>query len=146
MARKFGFLIIVMIISLVFQSAIFAWPVSSPFGWRRHPMTHQWEFHRGIDISISYGRLIGAVFDGKVVWAGPWGGYGNTVIVQHQKTIYTLYGHCSRIFVSRGQNVRAREAIAAVGSSGNSTGPHVHLEYWVNHKYVDPMLIWKRRN
>lgn len=120
-----------------------AFTVSSPFGWRVHPVTGKWQFHTGVDIPASYGSRIRALFDGEVVWAENHRGYGNTVLLRHINNTYTLYGHCARLYVKRGQVVQAGEWIASVGSTGVSTGPHFHLEYWVNHQYVDPMLLWQ---
>ena len=133
-----------MIIVAVRAEAAFAFTVSSPFGWRIHPISHRWEFHPGIDIPLKYGTPVLALFEGAVVWAGPYGGYGNTVILQHRSQVFTLYGHCARVMVQRGQTVRAGERIGIVGSTGYSTGSHLHLGYWINNRYVDPMLIWKK--
>jgi murein DD-endopeptidase MepM/ murein hydrolase activator NlpD len=135
------FLIVAVILTITVEPA-WAFTVSSPFGWRINPISHRREFHTGIDIPLNYGTPILALFDGVVVWAGPRGGYGNTVILQHQDDTFTLYGHCAKVLVQTGQTVQAGDQIAMVGSTGYSTGPHLHLEYWVNHQYVDPMVIW----
>ena len=137
-------MVILMIVATVTKEAAFAFAVSSSFGWRINPITHRREFHPGIDIPLNYGTPVLALFDGVVVWAGPRGGYGNTVILQHHNNTFTLYGHCAKITVETGQSVLAGEQIAIVGSTGESTGPHVHLEYWVNNRYVDPMVIWNQ--
>jgi murein DD-endopeptidase MepM/ murein hydrolase activator NlpD len=139
--RKFLIVALTIIVAITAESA-FAFKVSSPFGWRINPISHRWEFHPGIDIPLNYGTPVLALFDGMVVWAGPRGGYGNTVILQHHDDTFTLYGHCARVMVYPGQTVKAGEQIGIVGSTGYSTGPHLHLEYWVHNQYVDPMVIW----
>lgn len=124
-------------------------PVTSPFGWRIHPISGEWKFHAGVDLGYEYGAYIGAVFDGQVVSAGDFGdGYGNQVLIYHPANdSYTRYAHCSTILVSAGQNVVAGQAIAQVGSTGYSTGPHLHLEYIINvggvYQYADPLSLWQ---
>lgn len=120
-----------------------AFNVTSRFGWRVHPVTGKTQFHSGIDISSRLGTPIHAVLAGEVLWAACRNGYGNTVLLHHPNGTCTLYGHCRRILVRPGQQVKAGTVIATVGNSGVSTGPHLHLEYWVNHKYVNPMVLWK---
>lgn len=134
---------IILMLFIVGSLPVYAVQVTESFGWRIHPLTGKSEFHRGIDIAGKYGSPIYAVFGGDVVWAAPFKGYGNTVLLHHSKNRYTLYGHCSAIFVRRGQKVTTGERIAYVGSTGISTGPHLHLEYWVNNRYVDPLVIWQ---
>jgi murein DD-endopeptidase MepM/ murein hydrolase activator NlpD len=141
--RKLLITILMLIITYTTNDT-FAFTVSSPFGWRINPISRHWEFHPGIDIPLNYGTPILALIDGKVAWAGPRGGYGNTVILQHRDNTFTLYGHCARVTVQSGQMVRAGEQIGIVGSTGESTGPHVHIEYWVDNQYVDPMVIWNQ--
>lgn len=118
------------------------WPVPSLHTITTY-FTWRWgEFHTGIDISGSnaYGKTIIAA-DGGVVAAAGWdGGYGNRVIVRHNGTLSTLYGHCSNILVTVGQKVSKGQAIARVGSTGNSTGPHCHFEVIKNGTKVNPML------
>ena len=92
--------------------------------------------HTGLDIATSIGTPIKATSAGTVVYAG-WrggynGGYGNLIAISHGNGIQTLYGHCSKIYVSVGQSVYQGETIGAVGSTGNSTGPHLHFEVRVN--------------
>lgn len=137
----FGIAFFVLLILLTTSTAN-AFSVSSPFGWRIHPIKKQRIFHTGIDIPVACGSPVVAIFDGVVVFSESRRGYGNTVIIQHDKNRYTLYGHCSRLIVRNGQRVKAKETIALSGNSGLSTGPHLHLEYWIDGKYVDPMLIW----
>lgn len=118
-----------------------AWTVTSPFGWRHHPITGEYTFHSGVDIAAEQGTPIGAVFAGETVYAGQWKGYGNVVVLKHSEDVYTLYGHCERLLVSPEQKVSAKETIATVGSTGFSTGPHLHLEVWYKGQYIDPLSL-----
>lgn len=128
---------------LVVQSPVLAFSVTSPFGWRVHPISGEWAYHTGVDLADDFGAPIQAYLNGEVVFAGVYGGYGNAILLRHERERYTLYGHCSQLYVIQGQRVGSGEVIAAVGSTGNSTGPHLHLEYWVTNQYVDPILIWQ---
>ncbi|MEH2459277.1 murein hydrolase activator EnvC family protein [Nostoc sp.] len=103
-------------------------PTSSPFGWRMHPILGYRRFHAGLDFAASYGSTIRAADSGIVIFAGWYGGYGRAVIIDHGKGITTLYGHTSELYVTEGQAVKRGQAIAAVGSTGLSTGPHLHFE------------------
>lgn len=109
------------------------WPVpgytriSSDYGWRNCPY-HGRESHSGIDIPAPYGSKVVAAVGGKVVHAGYLGSYGNAVIISHGNSLYTLYGHNSKVTVKKGQSVNAGMQIARVGSTGQSTGNHVHFE------------------
>ncbi|MBD2438452.1 murein hydrolase activator EnvC [Nostoc sp. FACHB-110] len=113
-------------------TGIFAYPsnapTSSPFGWRVHPILGYRRFHAGLDFAASYGSTIRAADSGTVIFAGWYGGYGRAVIIDHGNGLTTLYGHTSELFVSEGQGVQRGQAIAAVGSTGLSTGPHLHFE------------------
>jgi murein DD-endopeptidase MepM/ murein hydrolase activator NlpD len=119
------------------SGAGFIWPVSapitSPFGWRWGRM------HEGIDLGAAYGTPIAAAASGVVIYAGWEGGYGNLVVIDHGGGLATAYGHQSRIAVSVGQNVAQGETIGYVGSTGHSTGPHLHFEVRVNGQAVDPL-------
>ena len=115
--------------------------ISSPYGWRKHPVWGNRRFHTGIDIAAPYRTPIKAGGDGKVVRAKWMGGYGNTVIIDHGGGIATLYAHCSGFAVSVGTVVRAGQTIAYVGSTGTSTGNHVHFEVRKNGNHVDPMSV-----
>lgn len=123
-------------------------PVTSPFGWRIHPISGEWKFHSGVDLGYEYGAYIGALFDGQVVIADNLGdGYGNQVLIYHPAIdSYTRYAHCSTLHVTAGQTVTAGQIVAQVGSTGYSTGPHLHLEYIVNvngtYQYADPLSLW----
>ncbi|WP_071189549.1 M23 family metallopeptidase [Trichormus sp. NMC-1] len=113
-------------------------PTSSPFGWRIHPILGYRRFHGGLDFAASYGSTIRAADSGTVIFAGWYGGYGKSLIIDHGKGITTLYAHCSELYVSEGQSVQKGQAIAAVGSTGLSTGPHLHFEVRRDGTPVDP--------
>ncbi len=121
---------------------LFSWPTSgpitSPFGVRTDPITGRARRHDGIDIGAPMGATISAAASGTVIYAGWESGYGNTIVIDHDGAVSTLYGHCSQIFVSNGQEVQRGQAIGAVGSTGRSTGPHLHFEVRVNGVAVDP--------
>jgi murein DD-endopeptidase MepM/ murein hydrolase activator NlpD len=123
-----------------------AFPISSGFGWRIDPFTHLKTFHTGIDIPKEAGSPIFAIFNGDVIIAGRYRGYGIAILLHHSDNRYTLYGHCSAVLVSPGQNVKAGTKIGLVGSTGISTGPHLHLEYWVHGQYQNPLTIWESEN
>ena len=114
-------------------------PITSPYGYRVHPIFGTLRFHSGIDIGAYYGSSILAADSGIVIEAGWIGGYGNTVMIDHGGGYSTLYGHCSQLYVRIGQMVNQGEPIAAVGSTGNSTGPHLHFEVRINGDPVDPL-------
>lgn len=124
--------------------------VTSPFGWRSDPYTGATKFHSGVDLGYEYGTAIPALFDGTVINAGDFDdGYGNQVLIYHpQIDAYTRYGHCSVLYVNAGDDVYAGEIIALVGSTGRSTGPHLHLEYIARdqngeYQYFDPLSLWQ---
>lgn len=114
-------------------SGRFTWPtasryITSSFGWRSHPIYGRLKFHTGIDIAASYGSSICAACDGVVIYSGYYGGYGYTVIINHGSGYSSLYAHCSSLYARYGQKVAQGQKIAAVGSTGTSTGPHLHFE------------------
>jgi murein DD-endopeptidase MepM/ murein hydrolase activator NlpD len=119
------------------SGAGFIWPVdapiTSPFGWRWGRM------HEGIDLGAAYGAPIAAAAAGTVIYAGWEGGYGNLTVIDHGGGLATAYGHQSRIAVSVGQGVAQGEIVGYVGSTGHSTGPHLHFEVRVNGQAVDPL-------
>ncbi len=102
--------------------------ITSGFGLRVHPILKTSRMHNGIDYGASAGTAIRAAGSGTVVWAGPRGGYGNAVIIDHGNTLATLYAHQSRVAVSVGSVVQRGQTIGYVGSTGFSTGPHLHFE------------------
>ncbi|GAB4210524.1 MAG: M23 family metallopeptidase [Synechococcales cyanobacterium] len=112
--------------------------VSSVFGWRVHPVYRTRRFHSGIDFAVASGTPVAAANNGTVIFAGWYGGYGNTVIINHGGGITTLYAHNSSVLVAPGQTVRRGQAIARSGSTGLSTGPHVHFEVRVKGQPVNP--------
>lgn len=101
---------------------------TSGYGIRFHPVYKRKKFHTGIDIAAPYGSSIKAAKEGKVIFSGWNGGYGKCVIIKHQLGYETVYGHMSKITVSAGQYVKAGQVIGRVGSTGVSTGPHLHFE------------------
>lgn len=110
----------------------------SPFGNRMDPFTRHLSFHPGVDLVAMAGTPILAAAGGRVIHAGPQGGYGNAVEIDHGNGLITRYGHASRIVVHEGDLVLPRQHIADIGSTGRSTGPHLHFEVLVNGAPVDP--------
>jgi murein DD-endopeptidase MepM/ murein hydrolase activator NlpD len=109
------------------------------FGIRRNPFGDgNREFHEGIDIAVDFGTPVSATADGLVIWAAPHSGYGNLVALYHSNGITTRYAHLSKITVEAGQRVKRGELIGHAGSTGRSTGPHVHYEVRENDQPVDP--------
>jgi murein DD-endopeptidase MepM/ murein hydrolase activator NlpD len=104
--------------------------ITSRVGMRIDPIDGTWRQHNGIDIAIPSGTAVNPVAPGVVVYSGSRSGYGNTVVVEHDNGIITLYAHNSRILVSEGQEVTTDSILALSGSSGRSTGPHLHFEAW----------------
>lgn len=116
----------------------FIWPVdqkpgtSSGWEWRINPISKKREFHNGLDIPAPRGTKIFAASGGTVVKAAWYGGYGNCVIVNHGGGVMTLYGHCNKLNVKEGQSVKQGDTIAFVGSTGYSTGNHLHFTVYEN--------------
>ena len=104
--------------------------VSSDFGWRVHPVTGLDNFHQGLDFAVPAGTPILAAFSGRVVSAGPLGNLGNAVVLEHEGDRRTRYGHMSAIAVTANTSVTRGQLIGYVGSTGRSTGPHLHFEVW----------------
>ena len=123
----------------------FTWPcpasryISSSFGNRLHPTLKVWKFHTGVDIGCAAGKDIVAAASGRVIMSQWYGGYGNCVMIDHGGGIVTLYGHASKLLVSTGATVKRGQTIALVGSTGRSTGPHLHFEVRKDGEYIDPM-------
>ena len=126
-------------------SGTFTWPLpgytnnSSAYGWRVHPIFGTRKFHKGEDIPAPTGTPIVAAASGTVTTAGWVSGYGNYTVINHGGGVMTAYGHQSAIHVSVGQTVTAGQTIGLVGSTGNSTGPHLHFEVYVNGSTQNPM-------
>lgn len=133
-----------------FVGGQFLWPLSgyhsitSKFGMRTHPVTGIYKLHTGVDISGSgvNGKPILAANSGRVIKAGYNTGYGNYVVIDHGGGYSTLYGHASRLNVSKGQTVSRGAVIAYVGSTGYSTGPHLHFEIIKNGEYTNPLSYY----
>jgi murein DD-endopeptidase MepM/ murein hydrolase activator NlpD len=121
------------------------WPVAgwltSYYGNRKDPFTNDRDFHPGLDISAEYGQPVFATGDATVSSAGPNGAYGNMVALDHGFGIVTKYGHLSRIAVMGAQRVRRGDVIGYVGSTGRSTGAHLHYEVWMNGQLTNPMTL-----
>ncbi len=121
----------------------FIWPlegrITSRYGYRRSPFSRRRQFHTGLDIANSYGTPIKSADGGEVIFSGWWGGYGKAVIVDHGKGFSTVYAHMSRIYVQKDQPVEKGQVIGLVGSTGYSTGPHLHFEVRKNGATQDPI-------
>lgn len=122
-----------------------SWPapgiykITSQYGYRNHPILKKKKLHTGIDIAVPSGTEIIAANSGKVIYSGYNGGYGNTVIIDHGGKISTLYAHNSKLLVKVGDKVEKGKVISKSGSTGLSTGPHLHFEVRENGQHVDPM-------
>ncbi|MBE7042973.1 MAG: M23 family metallopeptidase [Ruminococcaceae bacterium] len=112
--------------------------ITSQFGERTDPLNESAAWHTGLDIAANTGTPIQASACGEVIYAGELGGYGLAVKICHPDGLVTLYGHCSELFVAQGQQVVAGDTIAAVGSTGRSTGPHLHFEIIDGTQYLNP--------
>lgn len=128
-----------------YAGGVMKWPcpssskISSYYGNRLHPILKKYKMHTGIDISANQGASIIAANSGTVIMSGWQNGYGNTVVIDHGGGITTLYAHCSKLLVSVGKKVNAGDTIAKVGSTGMSTGPHLHFEVRKNGATTDPV-------
>ncbi len=124
------------------ESGAFVRPVpgriTSSFGPRSHPILGYVRMHTGVDFTAAYGQEIRAAQSGRVIIAGWFGGYGNAIVIDHGGGVSTLYGHQSELAVGYGQSVAAGDVIGYVGSTGLSTGPHLHFEVRINGGAVDP--------
>ncbi len=119
--------------------------ISSPYGHRQHPRSGRADFHSGIDISTSPGNPVKATADGIVSFAGWSGGSGNLLVLEHGHGFSTFYAHNRKLTVRVGEKVKRGDVIANAGSTGNSTGPHVHYEIWKDGKPVNPRTYLKGR-
>ena len=109
--------------------------ITSRYGSKESIRNHT---HQGLDIAAKTGTPIKAVAEGTIKYAGTMNGYGNIVIIDHGNEIETYYGHCSKLYVKTGEVIKAGDVIAAVGSTGNSTGSHLHFEIRQSGKYINP--------
>jgi murein DD-endopeptidase MepM/ murein hydrolase activator NlpD len=135
--------------STKYAGGVLAWPtpgytrISSPYGPRIHPIYKVKKFHTGIDIDAPSGASIIAANSGRVILAGWNGGYGNCIIIDHGGGLATLYGHQSKLLVSEGDYVKKGDTIGKVGSTGLSTGPHLHFEVRTGGATTDPLKYYK---
>jgi murein DD-endopeptidase MepM/ murein hydrolase activator NlpD len=113
--------------------------VSSAFGSRLHPVENEVKFHYGVDIAAASGTDIKSFADGKVSAVGISDTLGKYLMIQHSDNITTVYGHCSSVSVKTGEKVKKGEVIAAVGQTGDATGPHLHFEMHYGSMYIDPL-------
>ena len=119
-------------------------PLTSHFGWRADPLDGHVRFHRGVDVKAAYGTEVPAAAQGSVVFAGEQGGYGTTVVVAHPQGLRTRYAHLSASLVRVGDQVAAGQPIGRVGSSGRSTGAHLHFEVEQDGRRIDPEMAAAR--
>gem|GEM_PF-4525732 len=114
--------------------------ITSEFGYRQDPFSKTQKFHSGLDIAAPTGTPIYSPEAGNVEFSGVYGGYGNMVLIRHNRPgLYTIYAHCQKSLVTEGQTVKAGEPIGLIGTSGRSTGPHLHFEVHYNNKYMNPV-------
>ena len=114
---------------------------TSGFGMREHPIFHTQRAHMGVDYAAPTGAPVISVADGVVVESGFSGGFGNMVVVQHNARQSTVYAHLSKIGVRKGQSVKQGDNLGAVGATGWATGPHLHFEFRINGRHVDPLTL-----
>lgn len=117
--------------------------LTSAFGYRRNPFGQGMQFHQGLDIANKSGTIIRAAGKGTIVFSNYKSGYGKTIIIEHGNGYKTLYGHCQELLVNEGDSVEKGQAIAEMGSTGNSTGSHLHFELHKDGKPIDPFKILK---
>lgn len=118
--------------------------LTSTYGWRTDPFTGKRNFHSGVDYAASHGADVVAVASGLVIWAGRDGGYGNLVAIDHGDGFVTRYAHNKDLVVTTGDTVEKGQTIAHMGSTGHSTGTHVHFEVLLNNKKINPMKFIRR--
>ena len=127
-----------------YDGGIFTWPapsykrISDEYGYRTHPILGVQQFHNGLDMAAPGGSPILAAYDGKVVAAAYSSSMGNYIMIDHGDSLYTIYMHASALYVSKGAEVSKGDKIAAVGSTGRSTGNHLHFSVRLNGNYVSP--------
>ena len=126
-------------VSMSFCAPLSTGKNSSLFGYRVNPVSGKYKFHKGYDIAAPYGEKIYSVADGQVSFVG-WdkNGYGNYLVVTHSGGVKSLYAHCSKLLAKKGDNITAGQTIALVGSTGGSTGNHLHIEIEIDGIKYDP--------
>lgn len=112
--------------------------ITDDFGQRINPVTQEESFHYGVDLAAPEGTPIMSATDGQAVYCGDDAYYGNYIIIKHGEDKYTVYGHCKEILIEEGQDIKAGDTIGTVGSSGQSTGNHLHFGIKLDGEYVDP--------
>lgn len=122
----------------------FGGQITSPFGYRTHPIRGTVIYHSGIDIGVDYGTVVPAADSGTVTYSGWMQGYGYFVMIDHGDGIVTCYGHNQELLVEEGEKVSKGQAISLAGSTGDSTGPHLHFEVCQNGEPIDPTSFAKR--
>ncbi len=120
--------------------------ITSPFGYRIHPILKKRKLHTGVDIGIPYGKSVTAAQKGTVIFAGWMGGYGKVILIDHGGGIITVYAHNSKLVVKKGQEVEVGQKISECGSTGQSTGAHLHFEVRKDGEFVDPFKYVKKNN
>lgn len=133
-------------LTTIVQKPAFVYPVmgprlSSDFGKRKHPVYKSTRHHHGVDLAAPEHSPIRAIGAGQVIYADPYAGYGNVVVVRHHDGSTSHYGHCHLIKVKTGQRVKAGQIVGTVGSTGISTGPHLHFEIRIGGEPRDPELF-----
>jgi murein DD-endopeptidase MepM/ murein hydrolase activator NlpD len=118
--------------------------LSSTFGYRRHPLDGSYRLHAGVDIAADSGTPVRAPADGTVIFSGIKEGYGKVVVIDHGYGIQTVFGHNSKLFVTQGQHLKRGDKISEVGSTGRSTGPHLHYEIRKNGIPINPLTFISR--
>ncbi len=111
------------------------------YGYRVHPLSGEKDCHQGVDIALPSGTAIVAGQDGTVTFAGDYGDYGLVVVLEDSEGLVSKYAHCSALLVTAGQSVAAGQPIASIGSTGSSTGPHLHLEVMKDGRYLNPLYF-----
>jgi len=135
--------------NISYDGGMFKWPapsytrITSPFGWREHPVYGGQRFHNGVDMAAPGGSPILAAYDGEVAAAAYSSSMGNYIYLNHGSGLVTIYMHASALYVTKGQKVSKGDKIAAVGTTGTSTGNHLHFGVRLNGSYVDPMTYLK---
>lgn len=128
-----------------YVGGVMTWPapgiyrITSPFGYRIHPILNTKKLHTGIDIGVPQGTKIVAAQSGTIIYSDWYGGYGMVIMIDHGGGIVTLYGHNSKLIAKVGQKVDKGDTVSLSGTTGLSTGPHLHFEVRVNGQYVDPL-------